>query len=167
MKKYIYFLLLGSNQSNPYNQLRRAGIALCQEAGQIISVSGVYQSAAWGMTRQSDFLNQVISIEAEFNPYEMLDCIQKIEKNMGRKRTTKWGPRIIDIDILYAENEVIQTEHLIIPHPEIPNRRFTLVPLCELSPDFVHPVLSKSNQQLLEICKDLLPVNRYMLDTST
>ncbi|NOS94130.1 MAG: 2-amino-4-hydroxy-6-hydroxymethyldihydropteridine diphosphokinase [Cyclobacteriaceae bacterium] len=167
MKTHIYFLLLGSNQRGPYHQLNQACIVLRQEAGQILSISRVYQTAAWGMTKQDDFLNQVICMKSEYSPHEMLDCIQKIENSMGRERNQKWGPRIIDIDILYADNEIIQTKQLIIPHPEIQNRRFTLIPLCELAPDFVHPILGKSNQQLLETCKDLLPVNLYMLDTST
>jgi len=167
VKRHTYFLLLGSNQREPYSQLSNACMALRQKAGQIISVSGVYQSAAWGLTKQDDFLNQVICVESECNPYEMLDRIQKIENDMGRERVIKWGPRIIDIDILYADNEIIQTEQLIIPHPEIQNRRFTLIPLCEIAPDFVHPVLSKSNHQLLEICTDSLAVKPYILETST
>ena len=86
---------------------------------------------------------------------------------MGRKRELKWGPRIIDIDILYADDEQIQTSELVIPHPEIQNRRFALVPLCEIAPEFVHPVLKKTNVQLLELCNDSLAVSRYILDTST
>ncbi len=167
LKKNTYFLLLGSNQDSPNHQLKRARIALTQEVGQILAVSGTYQTAAWGMTEQDDFLNQVIRIESEHTSFEMLARIQKIERELGRERKMKWGPRLIDIDILYADQEVIQTEQLIIPHPEIQNRRFTLIPLCEIAPDFVHPILGKSNRQLLEICKDLLPVNLYKLDTST
>lgn len=165
MKIHSYYLLLGSNLLTPNYQLQKARQYL-QEVGSIQITSSIYQTSAWGMKEQNDFLNQVIFLKSKLGPQDLLIHIQSIEERMGRKRELKWGPRIIDIDILYADDVQIQTSDLVIPHPEIQNRRFTLVPLSEIAPQFVHPVLMKTHIQLLELCTDLLPVSRYILDTS-
>lgn len=167
MKSLSYFLLLGSNLNEPYNQLGKARHILSEQTGDITGASQVYQTAAWGRTDQDDFLNQVICIKSALDPNQMLQRIQDIEIDMGRERDIKWGPRTIDIDLLYIDQLIIRTSQLIIPHPEIQNRRFTLIPLCEIAPKFVHPALGKTNYELLELCTDSLPVNRYILDTST
>ncbi|MCE2994372.1 MAG: 2-amino-4-hydroxy-6-hydroxymethyldihydropteridine diphosphokinase [Cyclobacteriaceae bacterium] len=166
MKIHAYYLLLGSNLLTPNYQLQKARQFL-QEVGSIDMTSNIYQTSAWGLKEQDDFLNQVVLLQSKSAPLELLKQLQSIEERMGRKRELKWGPRIIDIDILYADDEQIQTSELVIPHPEIQNRRFALVPLCEIAPEFVHPVLKKTNVQLLELCNDSLAVSRYILDTST
>ncbi|MTI23488.1 2-amino-4-hydroxy-6-hydroxymethyldihydropteridine diphosphokinase, partial [Fulvivirga kasyanovii] len=91
---------------------------------------------------------------------KILTRINQIEQQLGRVRMEKWGARIIDIDILYHAHDIIETEKLVVPHPGIPNRRFTLAPLVEIAPDFVHPVLKKTNTELLAICPDTLEVKK-------
>ncbi|MEO7536374.1 MAG: 2-amino-4-hydroxy-6-hydroxymethyldihydropteridine diphosphokinase, partial [Ferruginibacter sp.] len=123
--------------------------------------SGIYRTAAWGNTDQPDFLNQVIIADTKLNASETLQQILSIEKLMGRIRTTRNAPRTIDIDILFFNKEIISEKNLTVPHPEIPNRRFVLVPLNELSPDLRHPVLNKSIHVLLAECADPLNVKKF------
>lgn len=147
--------------------MQKARNLVQNEAGTILLASSIYQTAAWGMQNQNDFLNQVVLLQSQAVPLDLLKLLQNIELNMGRKRDVKWGPRTIDIDILYANQDIIETSELVIPHPEIQNRRFALVPLCEIAPGFIHPILKKTNDQLLDLCTDSLAVNRYILATST
>lgn len=149
------FLLLGSNLGDRLHNLEEAK----RQLGKIVASSSVYETAAWGNINQGSFLNQVVEIESNQAPEDILKRIQDIEISMGRERLEKWGPRIIDIDILLDDDVVVNTPHLTIPHPEIQNRRFTLIPLFELT-NMVHPVLKKTISQLLEECKDPLPVTR-------
>lgn len=127
--------------------------------------SQIYESAAWGKEDQPDFLNQVIKIKTPLNPYALLEKLIWIETSLGRLREVKWGERIIDIDILFYEDEIINDKALVIPHPGIPNRRFTLMPLDELSPNYVHPQLGKTMKQLLDECEDNLKVWRYVTNS--
>src|ERR1044071_8642758 len=147
------FLLLGSNLGDRLANLDEAK----RQLGNIVATSSVYETAAWGNTNQGSFLNQVVQINAKLYPEDLLKKIQDIEIGMGRRRVEKWGPRIIDIDILFYKDLVINTPDLVIPHPEIQNRRFTLIPLLELT-NMVHPVLKKTISELLDECNDLLPV---------
>jgi 2-amino-4-hydroxy-6-hydroxymethyldihydropteridine diphosphokinase len=156
----IYFLL-GSNIGNSEQQLSLAIENLEVETGKVIHTSALYKTAAWGKTDQPDFLNQVIIIETVLSAGENLFQALAIEEKMGRIRTEKNAPRIIDIDILFFNNEIIQHHNLIVPHPEIQNRRFVLVPLNELSPNYIHPVLNKPIHQLLKECKDELNVRKF------
>lgn len=118
----------------------------------------VYETQAWGMTDQPDFLNQVLEVATTLSPEELLEQIKQIEQQMGRERRVKWGERLIDIDILFYEQAVIYTEKLKIPHPFLHERNFVLIPLQEIAPDFQHPVLQHSISQLLKSSKDLLYV---------
>ncbi len=156
----VYFLL-GANLGEPQKQLELAEKEIRQRVGQIQRASNVYESVAWGVTEQPNFLNQVIEVTTELDALQTLDLIQSIEKDLGRVRLTKWGARIIDIDILYFNEEIIEVERLIVPHPYIQDRRFTLVPLNELAPDFIHPKLQQSNHALLSACLDTLEVHPY------
>jgi 2-amino-4-hydroxy-6-hydroxymethyldihydropteridine diphosphokinase len=149
------FLLLGSNMGDRFHHLDEARKLLRT----VRATSSVYVTAAWGKTDQREFYNQVVEVDSKLTPEELLENIQAIEIAMGRERIEKWGPRIIDIDILLYKDKVVNTERLTIPHPEMQNRRFTLVPLLELT-DMVHPVLKKTIGQLLQECKDPLPVTR-------
>lgn len=153
MKKEIY-ILLGTNLGDRQANLSTAKTQILQKIGPILTESKIYETAAWGLTDQPNFLNQVIEIETKLSPSVLLKTILAIEKKMGRIRTQKWGERLIDIDILYFGKEVINQENLKIPHPYLQERRFTLVPLAEVAPEFKHPVLLKSNNELLEICTD-------------
>lgn len=154
------FLLLGSNIGDKRWHLKEAQILINDEIGKAIGVSGIYETEPWGYTEQDDFYNQIIEIEYKNTCRDLLKQLLAIETNMGRIRSKKWGPRPIDLDILYFGNEIINDPGLIIPHPEIQNRKFTLVPLVEIAPRFLHPILKKTNKQLLENCKDKLDVRR-------
>jgi 2-amino-4-hydroxy-6-hydroxymethyldihydropteridine diphosphokinase len=118
----------------------------------------VYCTAAWGYTDQRDFYNRIVEVQSELSPEDLLKEIEKIMEKLGRVRNLKWRQRVIDIDILYYGNMIIEKPGLIIPHPRIQERRFTLIPLCELVPEFVHPVLGVSHLTLLEGCEDELEV---------
>ena len=154
------YLLLGSNMGNSLQQLIKAKKDITQQIGKIIRQSGIYSTAAWGNTNQPDFLNQVIIAETTLTAEQTMQTILYIEKIMGRIRTKKNAPRIIDIDILFFNKEIIATKNLTVPHPQIQNRNFVLVPLNQLSPNFKHPVLNKTIHQLLRICPDQLTVNK-------
>ena len=157
------YLLLGSNLGDRRKKLSDAGELINKQAGEIIKYSGVYETEAWGKTSQPAFLNQVIEISSQLSANQLLSTLQQIEDKLGRVRRDKWGERLIDIDVLYFGHTILIEDHLSIPHPEIPSRRFTLVPLVEIAPDFIHPLLMKSNSALLEECKDELTV--YYLDS--
>jgi len=155
------YLLLGSNMGNSHKQLAAAAKLIKKNIGKITRQSNLYVTAAWGNTKQPDFLNQVIVVETTCTAEETIKTILQVEKQMGRVRTIRNAPRIIDIDILFFNKEVIQEKDLVVPHPEIQNRRFALVPLNELSPGLMHPVLNKTIHQLLEYCPDILDVKKF------
>ena len=152
-------ILLGSNLGDRQGLMQQAAQRLSAEVGRITSFSSYYETKAWGNEAQPDFLNQVLVCETELGAIEVLTQCLSIEKKSGRDRIEKWGSRTIDIDILYFENEIIATPDLKIPHPFLHERRFTLVPLVEVLPDYVHPVFNFSNKELLERCSDELEVS--------
>jgi 2-amino-4-hydroxy-6-hydroxymethyldihydropteridine diphosphokinase len=152
------FLLLGSNLGNREHFLNEASVQLANRVGRITRKSSIYETAAWGLEDQAAFLNQVLKISTILSPENILTQIHKIEKELGRERIIKWGARVIDIDILYYDDLVVQSPGLVIPHPHLQERRFTLMPLAEIAPTYVHPVFRKTNQALLEECPDNLPV---------
>ena len=157
------FLLLGTNLGNRSENLLVARQHLQITVGRIIEASSIYETAAWGNTAQQSFLNQVVSIETMLTPAEVLSEVLSIEAQMGRVREIKWGPRIIDIDILFFEDIIISSETLTIPHPALHERRFTLVPMAEIAGEFIHPVLQKNILDLLRVCRDQLPVTKVNL----
>lgn len=152
------YLLLGSNIGDRRKMISDACELIGGLAGEIIKYSGIYETEAWGKTAQPAFLNQVIEITSQLLPKQLLTTLQLIENKLGRVRSEKWGERSIDIDVLYYGTLILQSKLLSIPHPEIALRRFTLVPLVEIAADFVHPLLLKSNTQMLSECKDELRV---------
>ena len=154
------YLLLGSNMGNSRQQLAAAQKHLAKKLGTIQRQSRLYQTAAWGNTNQPDFLNQVIVLQTKLDAKTCMEYILEIEHVMGRIRTKKNAPRIIDIDILYCNKEVIREKNLVVPHPAIQDRRFVLIPLNALSPNFIHPVLGKTNHTLLLECGDSLDVKK-------
>jgi len=154
------YLLLGSNMGNSLVLLSTAIEQIEKQIGKRILQSGLYATAAWGNTSQPDFLNQVIEVATSLDAAETLQRILSIEKSMGRIRTEKNAPRVIDIDILFFNNEIITRSDLIVPHPEIQNRRFVLTPLYEIVPAMTHPVLNKTIHQLLLYCPDQLAVKK-------
>ncbi len=155
------YLLLGSNMGNSKALLSKASLQIEKQIGSVKRQSSLYATAAWGNTKQPDFLNQVIIIETILTAAQTMQTILNIEKKMGRLRTVKNAPRIIDIDILFFNKEIVDQQDLIIPHPQIQNRRFVLVPLNQLSPNLRHPVLKKTVHQLLIHCPDNLNVKKF------
>lgn len=154
------YILLGSNLGDKLLQLTKASKLLKRQVGNIITQSKIYETAAWGKTDQPTFYNQVILVQSGLSPIDLLLTLNKIEKDLGRTRKEKWGGRTIDLDILYFGDQVIDKPTLHIPHPGIPDRKFTLIPLVEIAPDFVHPTLNKTNVQLLADTTDKLAVRQ-------
>ena len=151
------YLLLGSNIGNRGANLRTALVAL-SAIGKITKESSIYETAAWGKTDQPPFYNQVVEIQTTVRAHELLAELLGIEVRMGRIRTSKWGERTIDIDILFYGEEIIEAPQLTIPHPQLQFRRFTLAPLNEIAPALKHPKLKTSIYDLLTNCPDVLPV---------
>lgn len=148
-EKIIYTLLLGSNLGDR-NRYLSVGRELLEKHGRLLGASSVQESKAWGKVDQDDFLNQVILLESNLTPDRILHAIHEIEDALDRKRDIKWGPRTMDIDILYAENRIIKTEDLSVPHPLIAERQFTLVLLNEIAPDFIDPLTHKTSSEMLD-----------------
>ena len=155
------FLLLGGNVGDREENLRSARQEIEHSCGKIVKSSSLYETAAWGKEDQQSFLNQVIQIRTAFSAALLLKSVLEIELSAGRRREVKYGPRTIDIDILFFNNEVIDSHGLKVPHPQMPYRRFVLEPLSELVPDMVHPVLHKTVSRLLAECTDPLEVNKF------
>lgn len=155
------YLLIGGNMGNRASWLQQAVEQIARKAGTICNKSSVYETAAWGKTSQSPFLNQVLELETNLDADALMNTLLTIEESLGRSRTEKYGPRTIDIDILLFGQEVHDTSHITIPHPQLPYRRFALVPLAELAADLVHPVEQKTIKELLDDCPDELPVNIF------
>ncbi len=148
------YLLLGSNLGDREAYLKN-GIDLLESRDfEIMDRSSVYSTRAWGKTDQPTFLNQVIHVRSSHDPVTVLSQLLQVENLLGRKRNGKWGPRNIDIDLLFYGKSVIDLPELKVPHPELHLRRFTLEPLNQLIPDFSHPVLGKTISELLSECPD-------------
>lgn len=154
----IAYLLTGSNQQEPAKQLTTAKNKIEECCGRIVSASAVYETEAWGIHEQPSFLNQALKIETALSAPVLLSKLLEVEKEMGRMRMDKYGPRIIDIDILFFNDTVIHTGSLEIPHPFFKDRRFALVPMSEIAPDYLHPELKQTISALLTHCSDPLSV---------
>lgn len=145
----IYYLLLGSNMNDPAGQLELAlqHISALPEL-KVLQQSSLKRSKPYGKHDQDDFYNQALKLESTLDPQAMISSLLKIETEMGRQRGEKWGPRLIDIDILLIQDMIIETENLTVPHYDMHNRAFTLKLLCEIAPDAVHPKLNKTIAEL-------------------
>lgn len=156
------YLLLGSNLGDRKLTLAKAKEKLNENSISIIRQSVIYESEAWGNTLQQDFLNQVLVVRHDFGPQVLLEKLQAIEQSLGRQRLEKWGARTIDVDILFIDNQIINSPNLKVPHPEIANRKFTLIPLIELLGEkAVIPAHSEKLGMLLSRCKDDLKVWKH------
>ena len=153
-------LLLGSNMGDRHFYLEKASSEINRELGKISRYSSVYETAPWGKTEQKIFLNKVVVLSSPLSAEELITRIISIEERMGRIRKEKWEPRVIDIDILFFNDEQISTANLTVPNPGLHERKFTLVPLAELMPGFIHPVLKKSIADILKELNDPLEVKK-------
>ena len=152
------FLLTGGNLGNRSDNLERASKHIQQTCGQVISASAIYKTAAWGFSAQPDFYNQALELQTFLSPDALMLALLSIEEKMGRKRTVKMGPRIIDIDILLMDDMIHNSSILTIPHPHLQERRFALTPLAEIAANVMHPIFKKTINALLQECKDTLAV---------
>ncbi len=154
------YILLGSNKGQRKQFLSKAKKEIGEHCGRLLKESSVYETAAWGNTKQAAFLNLVIVIYTKLSPDELMKTLLRIETGLGRIRTEKYGPRTIDLDILFYNELVYHSPVVTLPHPAIQDRKFVLVPLIELSPRKIHPVYKKTVSTLLKECADVLAVKK-------
>ncbi|MCF8304266.1 MAG: 2-amino-4-hydroxy-6-hydroxymethyldihydropteridine diphosphokinase [Bacteroidales bacterium] len=155
-------LLLGGNLGDRLNLLKETSGLIQKKIGRIEQSSSVYETEPWGFEHENPFLNKVLLVNTGLAPFSLLDIMLEIEAQMGRKRSKSgYEARVMDIDLLFYNNTVIHTQRLSIPHPYLHKRRFTLVPLVEIVPEWFHPVLNKTVKELLAECDDELDVKRY------
>ena len=155
------FLQLGSNVGDREQLLFDATTIITDKIGAVVSKSKVYESTPWRVEGQENYLNQIVKIETEFTPKETLQYALDIEEELGRVRVEKWGERLIDIDIIFFNNEIIETSDLCIPHKHMHERNFVLEPLNEIAPEYIHPKYKKTIAELLEQSKDAEKVEEY------
>jgi len=148
------YLLIGGNMGERMANLAAARNRINIDCGRITAISSIYETEAWGYKEQPAFLNQALAIETTLESEKLLEEILKIEIVLGRKREIPLGPRIIDIDIIYFNDEIINSSNLTIPHPSMADRKFVLMPLTEIAPAYIHPILLKTNEVLLKECGD-------------
>ena len=139
---------IGSNIGDRQGNCEKAVEALNSKGIKVQKRSSMHETEPWGVKAQGKFINMVVEAETGLSPLELLDVVKGIEQEMGRVDSIKWGPRLIDLDILFYDDMVINMEHLTIPHPLLHEREFVLGPLCEIAPDKIHPVLRKTVVQL-------------------
>ena len=154
------YLLTGGNLGDRERNLRQAIKQISLSAGTLLKESALYETAAWGLENQPRFLNQALVFETTLPPERLLVELLEIEQQIGRVRKEKYGPRLIDIDILLYDDLIVSSPSLKLPHPELANRRFALTPLAEIAGNLIHPVSGKSISQLLEECADPLAVRK-------
>ncbi len=151
---HTYYLHLGSNKGDRTSYLSNAIKQITAKIGQVTDQSAIYQTEPWGKKDQDDFLNMAIKVESNLVPEDALNAAKKIETDMGSEKKEKWGPRIIDIDILYCNDLIMEKDNLVIPHPHIYERNFVLIPLMEIAGDFIDPVKEMSIEDIFDLCKD-------------
>ena len=154
------YLLIGGNLGDRAAYLAEAVNHISARCGPVTNTSSLYETAAWGNTNQPAFYNKAIRVETMLDPETLLERLLAIELEMGRIREEKYGPRTIDLDILMMDDKVLDTNTLTIPHPQLHNRRFALLPLAEIAPSLHHPILDKTVSELLVNCPDTLDVQK-------
>jgi 2-amino-4-hydroxy-6-hydroxymethyldihydropteridine diphosphokinase len=158
-KRYInVFLGLGSNMGDRKVNIKTASDLIEKNIGKIAKRSHLYETQPWGQPEQEWFYNQVVMINTTLDPRGLLEAVGYVERQMGRKRAEKWGPRVIDVDILFYGKRIIRDKGLEIPHPELHKRAFVLVPMMEIAPEYEHPTLHKQIDELFMECQDLSEV---------
>ena len=158
----MIIILLGSNIGDRLSILEEANLQISSKIGNPLISSSIFESEPWGFKHENYFLNQVIGLKTNLSPYMLLTELLRIEKKMGRERSKKksYQARTIDLDILFFNDLIISESNLEVPHPRLHERRFTLLPLNEILPDYIHPVFKKPVSSLLNDCNDTLMVNK-------
>jgi len=157
-------LLSGSNMGDRLHHLQTAKEQLPAHGCLLEAESAIYQTSAWGNPDLPAFLNQAWKISTAMEPTDLLQALLDIEKSMGRKRNLKWESRIIDLDILFFNDLVFKSDNLIIPHPHVHERKFALLPVAEILPDWEHPVFHKTISTLLDEVMDPLGVTKFAME---
>lgn len=158
------YLGLGSNKGERISFIETAITEIAGiEKTKLIRTSSVYETEPWGIKGQDDYLNSAAEIRTDLSAEELLRALKGIESRIGRTVTAKWSEREIDIDLLFYGNDVLNNETIHVPHAEIENRKFVLIPMNELAPDLIHPVLNRSISELLLETSDDLKVMKYSL----
>ncbi|MGI9138534.1 MAG: 2-amino-4-hydroxy-6-hydroxymethyldihydropteridine diphosphokinase [Sediminibacterium sp.] len=158
------YLLIGGNLGDRLDNLKNAIQQIEMQIGKIISISAIYETAAWGFTELPPFLNQALQIQTSLSATDLMRQLLAIELFLGRERSIPLGPRSIDIDIIYFNEDIIQNDVVCIPHPRMEQRNFVLIPLNEIAPNFLHPILNIPTSTLLKQCKDLSHVYKKTID---
>lgn len=151
------YILFGSNMGDKDALFAQACLLINNRCGRVVQVSAAYESEPWGFEAEEWFLNRVIVVETEKSPEELLQQLLEIERELGRIRHPEiqgYTSRTADLDLLYFGHRVINTDTLTVPHPRLHLRRFALVPMCEVAPEWVHPIFGRTQQELLQQCPD-------------
>ena len=159
----IVFLQLGSNLGNRDLLLKDAIIAIENRVGDIVEFSKVYESTPWRTEGQENYLNQLLKVKTVLQANDVLSTILDIEKNLGRLRLEKWGERLIDIDIIFYNDSIIETAELCVPHKHMHERMFVLTPLHNIAPEMIHPKYNKTVDELFQTCTDAELIKEYAL----
>lgn len=160
-KQHDLFLLTGANLGPRYQNLTFAAQKLGESLGEMVAQSAIYETAAWGSGSKNAYLNQALWLRTTASPLEVLAAALAIEKEAGREREGRWADRTLDIDVLLYDQVILDTPELQLPHPQLPNRSFALIPLAEIAGEFRHPVLQKTIHELLALCTDNLAVQKW------
>ena len=160
----VCYLILGSNKGDKRKNIENANKYILSNIGEIEKYSSIYESKAWGYNDPEPYYNQVIKLLTHLDPQTLLQKCLEIEDKLGRIRTgNHYENRTIDIDILFHDKKIIETDNLVIPHPRLHLRNFVLIPLLEISPDLVHPVLNKSISELALGCNDTGKIKKLVI----
>ena len=157
------FLGIGGNIGNKSQNFRKVVTDIEKQVGVVLLQSSIYETPPWGFYSEENFWNQVLMVSTKFNAPNLLSALQNIENKTGTKRAgSAYADREMDIDILYFDHVILETDKLIIPHPKIQLRKFVLVPLAEIAPDFKHPLLQLTSTEMLENCKDSSQIKKII-----
>lgn len=155
------FLHLGSNEGNRLEMIKNAISMIENKIGKVTDKSALYETEAWGLKDQPDFINQAIKVSTTLSASDTLNLCKSIEADLGGIKKEKWGQRSIDIDLLFWNDSVMKNDNLTLPHPHIENRNFVLIPLMEIAGDYIHPVLNKTIEEIFDDCEDECEVLLY------
>lgn len=144
----VAYISLGSNLGKRESNCFQAIDLITSNTGTVESISSLYETKPWGVVKQPAFINMALKLVTSLKPFELLGELKKIEQALGREKTFRWGPRVIDLDILFYDDLIFCTSELVIPHPDVPQRLFVLKPMVEIAPHLVHPQLKKTIHEL-------------------